>query len=146
MTAIKTWTRVAGYFFISSFHFQCRRLRPQLRLLSRLYRFRSRNRQRRVRIECNELAGKRNDHAELLPRNGIDSLGIGERRSLELKLAADLRQLFLLFLRFLNPVSVLNPLVVLPAVSEKTEQEHRSQRSHDDVITIALRIGLAYDV
>src|SRR6184192_1991966 len=100
---------------MSSFYFQCSWLRPQLRLLSRLDRLRIRNRQRRVRTERDQLAGNRNDHAELFPRNRVDSLGIAERRAFEPKLASDLRQLLFLFLSFLNPIAVLNPLVVLPA-------------------------------
>ena len=94
-------------------------------------------------MERDELAGSGDDHPELFPRNGINSLRIAQRCALQPKLASGLSQLLLLLLGFLDAIAVLDPLVVLPAVSKQAEQENRSQCRHDDVITMAFRVDLA---
>src|SRR5438093_2121028 len=131
MTPIKMYTRVVGYFIIASLIWSSVQFEgSRLWLSSGLLPLRRRNGQWRIRIERDELAGSRNDHPELFPRNGINSLRIAQRCAFQPELASGLSQLLLLLLGFLDAIAVLDPLVVLPVDPIRDRKSTRLNSSH----------------
>src|SRR5262245_42854099 len=97
-------------------------------------------------MQRHQLSRKWKDHAQVTASDRVDTLRIPQLRALHAELPAGFCQLFFFLLRFLDAVSVLYPLIMLPGVNEETQQNHGGEPRHHNVVAIALHIGFADDV